>query len=160
DVFVRFLAVYFAQEKVWKHEGHGSDEALVTLQREQIAPSSGPLIEIEHKLGELREFLKAQKQRLEERDRKESIAKQWKAMALRAAALGQFKQLNGRTWPAERIKKPLVTGLYMTLVTGLYMTLVIGLYMTLVTGLYMTLVTGLYMPLVTVLYMPLVTGLY
>nr|KAI8766129.1 neuronal acetylcholine receptor subunit beta-3 [Biomphalaria glabrata] len=70
------------EEKVWKHEGHGSDEALVTIQREHQAQNSGPLAEIEHKLSELREFLKTQKTRLDERDRKENIAKQWKAMAL------------------------------------------------------------------------------
>ncbi|XP_059175766.1 neuronal acetylcholine receptor subunit beta-3-like [Physella acuta] len=70
------------EEKTWKHELDGSNEAIVSLQRDQTSQCVGPLAEIEHKLGELREFMKLQKQRIEDRDKKDNIAKQWKAVAL------------------------------------------------------------------------------
>ncbi|GFO18701.1 nicotinic acetylcholine receptor subunit type k [Plakobranchus ocellatus] len=52
------------------------------IQREQIAECGGVLKEIETKLCELRDFMRLQKMRLLERDQRESIARQWKALAL------------------------------------------------------------------------------
>ncbi|CAL1539684.1 unnamed protein product [Lymnaea stagnalis] len=69
------------EEKTWTHEVDRSNEALFALQRDPTQ-CAGPMAEIEHKLGELREFMRQQKVRLDERDKKESIAKQWKAVAL------------------------------------------------------------------------------
>ncbi|XP_005094753.2 neuronal acetylcholine receptor subunit beta-3 [Aplysia californica] len=72
------------EENKWKHDPTASNEALAQLQRDQTMQQGGggPLAEIESKLNELREFMKLQQQRLKERDQKEIVAKQWKAVAL------------------------------------------------------------------------------
>jgi hypothetical protein len=60
---------------------HANTENVCCLLHLQIE-ESGIFGEIALKLEELREFMKFQKQRLKERDEKENIAKQWKAVAL------------------------------------------------------------------------------
>ncbi|GFS06732.1 neuronal acetylcholine receptor subunit alpha-7 [Elysia marginata] len=70
------------EDNKWKHESGGSNEAIVQMQREQISECDGVLKEIELKLTELRDFMRVQKMRLLERDQRESIARQWKAVAL------------------------------------------------------------------------------
>lgn len=58
----------------WK----GSSETLITVQKE----TSAELSVIHTKVNEIRNFIKIYKERLEEKDRKEKIAKEWKALAL------------------------------------------------------------------------------
>ncbi|XP_048761753.1 neuronal acetylcholine receptor subunit alpha-10-like isoform X2 [Ostrea edulis] len=58
----------------WK----GSCETLITVPKD----SSTELSIIHTKVNEIRNFIKVYKERLEEKDRKEKIAKEWKALAL------------------------------------------------------------------------------
>lgn len=58
----------------WK----GSSETLITVQKD----SSNELAVIHTKVNEIRNFIKLYKERLEEKDRKEKIAKEWKVLAL------------------------------------------------------------------------------
>lgn len=77
---------YDETDKWTKHQdAAASNEALAQLQQEKnvIANGqSGLMAEIEVKLAELRTFLREQRQRNEEKDRKELVAKHWKAMSL------------------------------------------------------------------------------
>ncbi|XP_022319304.2 neuronal acetylcholine receptor subunit alpha-5-like isoform X1 [Crassostrea virginica] len=58
----------------WK----GSSETLITVQKE----SNTELAVIHTKVNEIRNFIKIYKERLEDKDRKEKIAKEWKVLAL------------------------------------------------------------------------------
>ena len=58
----------------WK----GSNELLVT----SIKESNAELIQIHTKVNEVRNFIKLYKERLEEKDRKDKIAKEWRTLAL------------------------------------------------------------------------------
>ncbi|KAL8616956.1 hypothetical protein ACOMHN_041874 [Nucella lapillus] len=64
------------------HDASASNEALAQLHQEQIIRSGGPMAEIEDKLCELRSFIRDQRKRMDEKDRKELLAKHWKAVAL------------------------------------------------------------------------------
>ncbi|XP_076458177.1 neuronal acetylcholine receptor subunit alpha-5-like [Babylonia areolata] len=68
----------------WTHHGDAaaSNEALAQLQQEQVIRCGGPMAEIESKLVELRAFIRDQRQRMDEKDRKELLSKHWKAVAL------------------------------------------------------------------------------
>ncbi|KAL8563805.1 hypothetical protein ACOMHN_058663 [Nucella lapillus] len=68
----------------WTHhqDPGASNEALAQLQHEQLARSGGVMAEIDLKLFELRAFIRDQRQRMDEKDRKELLAKHWKAVAL------------------------------------------------------------------------------
>ena len=61
---------------------NASNEALAQLQQEHLARSGGTIAEIDMKLFELRAFIRDQRQRMDEKDRKEILAKHWKAVAL------------------------------------------------------------------------------
>lgn len=61
---------------------NASNEALAQLHQEHVARSGGTIAEIDVKLFELRSFIREQRQRMEEKDRKELLAKHWKAVAL------------------------------------------------------------------------------
>ncbi|XP_069122894.1 acetylcholine receptor subunit alpha-like 1 isoform X4 [Argopecten irradians] len=58
----------------------GSTEMTANAQTETV--QNPQLAEIHAKLNEIRNFIKMYKERLEEKDRKEKIAKEWKALAL------------------------------------------------------------------------------
>ena len=64
----------------WPRNWKGSAE--LYLQRKEGVEEDSQLAEIDLKLGEIREFLNSYKERLEEKDRKEKIAKEWKAIGL------------------------------------------------------------------------------
>ncbi|BFZ17268.1 hypothetical protein BsWGS_20307 [Bradybaena similaris] len=74
------------EDKKWTQESDASPEGVVSVQPEQMHQIANEDIgifgDINIKLEELREFMRFQKLRLKERDEKESIAKQWKAVAL------------------------------------------------------------------------------
>nr|KAG5703153.1 hypothetical protein BaRGS_027318 [Batillaria attramentaria] len=63
-------------------DSSASTEALAQLHHEHLAKTGGQLAEIDQKLYELRNFIRDQRQRLDEKDRKELLAKHWKAVAL------------------------------------------------------------------------------
>ncbi|KAK6170294.1 hypothetical protein SNE40_018716 [Patella caerulea] len=65
----------------WNPDPMASTEMLVHLQKD-LARSGGPLFSIDKQLCELRDFIKQNRKRLGERDRKEAMMKEWKAVAL------------------------------------------------------------------------------
>jgi len=64
----------------WNKNWKGSTELL--LNRREDFEADPQLAEIDHKLNEVKEFLSVYFDRLEEKDRKEKIAKEWKAVGL------------------------------------------------------------------------------
>lgn len=65
----------------WSNDWRGSNECLLTDQTD-ITENHTQLAQIRSKLVEIRNFLKFYKERLEEKDRKEKVTKEWKALAL------------------------------------------------------------------------------
>lgn len=59
-----------------------STEALAQMQQDQLSKAGGSLAEIDQKLFELRSFIREQRNRIDEKDQKELMAKHWKAVAL------------------------------------------------------------------------------
>jgi len=62
------------------NDWRGSSEILANAQKETVL--NPQLAEINVKVNEIRNFIKIYKERLEEKDRKERVAKEWKALAL------------------------------------------------------------------------------
>ncbi|ESO93339.1 hypothetical protein LOTGIDRAFT_161901 [Lottia gigantea] len=69
------------QADKWNPDPMASTEMLVHLQKD-LAKTGGPLFAIDKQLCELRDFIKQNRRRLFERDRKEMLMKEWKAIAL------------------------------------------------------------------------------
>lgn len=65
----------------WSNDWKGSNECLLADQNE-ITDNHTQLAQIHNKLVDVRNCLKLHKDRLEERDRKEKVTKEWKALAL------------------------------------------------------------------------------
>lgn len=63
-------------------DSSSSCEVLAQLQQEQVVRTSGPLAEIDNKLFELRKFIRDQRQRIEDKEKKELLAKHWRGVAL------------------------------------------------------------------------------
>ncbi|CAC5395497.1 CHRNN [Mytilus coruscus] len=68
-------------ENKWSNDWRGSNECLLTVQKD-ITDNSSQLAQIHAKVAEIRNFLKLYKERLEEKDRKEKVTREWKALAL------------------------------------------------------------------------------
>lgn len=68
-------------ENKWSNDWRGSNECLLTAQKE-ITENHTQLAQIHTKVVEIRNFLKLYKERLEDKDRKEKVTKEWKALAL------------------------------------------------------------------------------
>ena len=64
----------------WPRNWKGSSELL--LRRKDEFEANPQLAEIDAKLLEIREYMVAYKERLDEKDRKEKIGKEWKAIGL------------------------------------------------------------------------------
>ncbi|XP_046367254.1 neuronal acetylcholine receptor subunit alpha-10-like [Haliotis rufescens] len=67
------------EDTKWSQDPMASTEVLTHL---KCTHATGPIASIDAKLGELREFIRAHKQRLADKDRRESMVKEWKASAL------------------------------------------------------------------------------
>lgn len=65
----------------WSNDWRGSNECLLTAQKD-ITEQHTQLAQIFAKVIEIRNFLKLYKERLEEKDRKEKITKEWRALSL------------------------------------------------------------------------------
>ncbi|XP_071128335.1 neuronal acetylcholine receptor subunit alpha-10-like isoform X1 [Mytilus edulis] len=65
----------------WSNDWRGSNECLLTVQKD-ITDNHTQLAQLHSKVAEIRNFLKLYKERLEEKDRKEKVTREWKALAL------------------------------------------------------------------------------
>ena len=68
-------------ENKWSNDWRGSNECLLTVQKD-ISDQHTELAQINAKVMEIRNFLKLYKERLEEKDRKDKVTKEWKVLAL------------------------------------------------------------------------------
>ncbi|XP_050391652.1 neuronal acetylcholine receptor subunit beta-3 isoform X2 [Patella vulgata] len=76
----RFLGINGDQK--WKKDSSASGDLLVQMKRSPSDEQSGQLALINFHLTELMDFVRSYRERISERDRKEKLAKEWKAIGL------------------------------------------------------------------------------